>query len=235
MFYKSLFIALFLFLSLLQADYITEYKMGDEVQTFMYRDDSHSKLVSHSGGEKSEIYRIGKKVYIVSGSDGDKHIVDIDDMKSMAKSMGFDASGYVKDAKEEAKDYKIINTGKKVTVGGIRGELYTIKGNYDGKPYKQDIVMSNDKNVVKSVKAMFSLFSTMSTMDNSDDMFDVKKGYVTIKSDGMELKSFKRKSIANSEFELPKKAKKQEMPKPQTSRDSKEDVDKAIDMLKSFF
>ncbi|WP_373035739.1 hypothetical protein [Sulfurimonas sp.] len=245
MFYKSLILSLFLFFSSLQADYITEYKMGDEIQKFMYRDASHSKMVNRGGDEKSEIYRVGKKVYIVSGSDGDKQIIDVDDMKAMSRSMGFDASAYAKDAKEEAKNYKISKTGKRVSVGGVRGELFVVTGTHEGKPYKQEIVMTNNKDVVKSVRAMFSLFSAMSTMNDSEDLFEVKKGYVPIKSDGMELKSFKSVRIAKSEYELPNKAKKQSIPTKQTLEKSQNtqdtdaqqdtDVGEAINMLKSFF
>jgi hypothetical protein len=235
MFYKSLIFFLFLFFSSLQADYITEYKIGDEIQMFMYKDSSHSKMVNSSANEKSEIYRIGKKVYIVSGRDGDKQIVDVDDMKAMSKAMGFNASAYVK----EAKNYKITKTGKKVSVGGVKGELFIITGTHEGKPYKQEIVMTNNKDVVKSVRSMFSLFSTMSTMNDSENLFEVKKGYVPIKSDGMELKSFKSVRITNSEYELPKKAKKQIMPTKQTSQKSdseqEKDVGEAINILKSFF
>lgn len=245
MFYKSFILCLFLFFSSLQADYVTEYKMGGEIQKFMYHDASHSKMVNHSGDEKSEIYRIGKKVYIVSGPEDDKQIIDVDDMKAMSKSMGFDASAYAKDAKEEAKNYKISKTGKRVSVGGVKGELFVVTGTSEGKPYKQEIVMTNNKDVVKSVRAMFSLFSAMSTMNDSENFFEVKKGYVPIKSEGMELKSFKSMRIAKGEYELPKKAKKQTMPTKEKIQKSKgmqdsdseqdRDVSEAINMLKSFF
>ncbi|MEA2091196.1 MAG: hypothetical protein U9O83_02390 [Campylobacterota bacterium] len=249
MFYKSLIIVMFSFLTLLQADYVVEYEMSGEVQKFLYSDASHSKMINRSNdNEKSEIYRIGKKVYIVTGRDGNKHIIDVDEMRAMSKAMGFDASQYAKEAQEDAKDYKLTSTGKKVKVGGVRGEVYIIKGTFDGKAYKQEIVLTKNKKVVKAVRAMFSLFGAMSGIENSEDFSEVKKGYVTIKSDDMQLKSFKSMKIAKSEYELPKDAKKEKMPtykkppKRETApkaeeREADEDVkmDEAMDMLKSFF
>jgi len=249
MFYKSLIIVLFSFLSLLQADYVLEYEMSGEVQKFLYRDASHSKMINHSGdNEKSEIYRIAKKVYIVSGRDGEKHSTDVDEMRTMSKATGFATTQYAKEAQEDAKDYKLTPTGKKVKVGGVRGEVFIIKGTFDGKAYKQEIVLTKNKEVVKAVSAMFSLFGAMSGMENSETLSEVKKGYATIKSDDMELKSFKSMKIAKSEYELPKDAKKEKMPthnkppKQKTApkaeeREADEDVnmDEAIDMLKSFF
>ena len=81
--------------------------------------------------------------------EGEKQIVDVDEMRAMKKSMGFDTSQYAKEAQEEVKDYQVINTGKKVKVGGVRGEVFIVKGTYRGKTYEQELVLTSNKKVVK--------------------------------------------------------------------------------------
>ncbi len=207
---KSFIIVLMALTTLLQADYILEYQMENDIQKFMYHSSTRSKMINHSDRDKSEIYKIGKKIYIVTDDNGKKNIVDVDDIRKMSKSMGFDASQYIQ--KQEKPKYKIKKTGKRVKVGGISGEIWVVSGTYNGEKFKDKIVVTKDKRVIKAIHAMYSMLGSIGGASVDDSFLEVQKGYVTIKADGMKLKSFSNKRIASSEYQLPKNAKKQQMP-----------------------
>ena len=242
---KSLFISVLALSSLLHADYVLEYKMDKDIQKFIYHSSSKSKLVMPSD-EASAIYKIGKKSYIVSGKGQHKKIVDVDEMRAMANSFGYDPSEY---EQEELFHPKITKSSKRVTIAGIKGQVWSVSAS-DGSE-TQEIVVTNDTRVVKTVRAMEALFRNMSGADaENGDMLEIEKGYVIIKADDLKLHSFKEKDINSQEYALPTDAKRESMPKfdrkklealqkklEEHQRDAEEnvDADKAVDMLKSFF
>jgi hypothetical protein len=209
---KSLISVSLLTATLLQADYISTYDMDGESQTFMYHDSTHVKMINRGERESSSVYRIGKKVYIVSVENGKTKVVDMDEMKKLANSFG----GGVKQPKQEKSkvDFDIDKTGKKVTVAGIKGEVWIVTGTDNGEPFKQKLVVTKDKRVLKTIRAQMDMFSQMANgeIDTDMNMFEIEKGYVTIKADSMVLKSFQEKDVAKSEYELPKDAQMQKMP-----------------------
>jgi len=208
---KILLTASFSILCLLQADYISTYQMDGETQTIMYHDATHAKMINSSKDENSAIYSIDKKVYIVSTENGKTKVVDMDQMRSMMA--GF-AGGAQEQEKPKKPDFKITKTGKRETVAGIKGEVWIIEGNDDGEHFKDKIVVSKDKRLLKTTNAMMHLFSDMSggSTDETGSIFEIQKGYATIKADGFILKSFQEKKLPKSEYELPKDAQMQEMP-----------------------
>jgi len=240
-------IALVAISTLLQADYVIKYNMDGDITEFMYKNSSTSKMITHSDS-KTEIYNIKKNSYIVTHEDNDITIVDVNKMRAKAKEMGFDPSAFA--AKQEAPKFTIEKTGKKERLGGINGEVWILKGEEDGEKYETKVVVTDDKRVVKTVRAMFNSISTMSGgMVGEVNFFELKKGYITIKADGMKLVSFKNKSLPQSTYTLPKvpkkrtsnqkksttkvKAKAHSEPKEETLSDK--DIQEATDMLKSFF
>lgn len=110
------FILIFImaFVVSLQADYVLKYEMDGEQQTYMYHSSSSAKMSISGNGENQEIYKIGKKIYIVSIENGKKSVMDLDKLKQMQSAMGFDASMYKQEI-EQAK-YNIRKTGKKLRV-----------------------------------------------------------------------------------------------------------------------
>ena len=234
--------------TLLNADYVLEYKMDDETQTFMYKNDSALKMITT---DSSAMYKIGDKTYLVRG----KTVVDMADMRKIADSFGYDSSVY----QEEVSSLKpqIKKSSKRVNIAGIKGEEWIVSGTEDGEHFEEKVIVTKDKRVVTAVRAMTNMFSSMT--DGSADTFELEKGYVLIQSDGMELKSFKEMKIDKSEYKLPKGYKKQDIPtrdsinavvekatndykaresqreEPKTQKEKDEEVDKAVNLLKSFF
>jgi hypothetical protein len=200
---KSLIIALMAIVTLLQADYIVKYNMDGEIMEFMYKNSTTSKMVTNSEDGKVEIYHIKKNSYLVSHGEDGVNVVDVNEMKAKAKEMGFDPSSFMQ--KQEKPKFTIKKTGKRVNVGGIKGEEWIVKGKEDGKKYETKVVVTSDKKVVKTMRAMFSSMSDMTGgMVSGDNPFEMKKGYVVIKADGMKLESFKSKSLSSNVYKLPK-------------------------------
>jgi len=200
---KSLIIALMAIVTFLQADYIVKYNMDGDTMEFMYKNSTTSKMVTNSEDGKVEIYHINKNSYLVSHGEEGVNVVDINAMKAKAKEMGFDPSKYAE--KREKPNYSIKKTGKRVNVAGIKGEEWIVKGEEHGESYETKVVVTNDKNVVKTMRAMFASISDMSSgMASGENPFEMKKGYVVIKADGMRLESFKSKNLSSSVYKLPK-------------------------------
>jgi len=216
--FRTMFVAaLFSFTGALHADYVLQYQSEGETQTFEtqtfnYRDASHTTFVTSGEGGTSSIYRIGEKIYLVSDDDGDKSVMDMDEMKKMTAAM--QGSGMMKETESsKSHDYKIKKTGKKVTVGGVKGEVWIVEGTEDGEPYKEEVVVTNDKRIVKTFDAMMAMFAKMGEgIVEMPEELNIEKGYAVIRAEGMELKSFSEKSLPQSSYELPKGAKQQKMP-----------------------
>lgn len=234
---RNLIIAIFAFTTLLQADYVMKYNMDGDITEFMYKNASTSKMVTHSD-DKVEIYNIKNNSYIVTHSDDGITVVDVNEMRAKAQSMGFDPSAFA--PKQEKPKYTIQKTSKKEKVGGITGEVWIIKGEASGKKYETKVVLTNDKRVVKTLRALFDSYSDMSGgMVGSTNFFELKKGYATIKSDGMRLESFKSQAVSSSQYALPKaqesKKKEHRTQVAPSGTLSDEEIKDATDMLKSFF
>jgi hypothetical protein len=201
MFIKKLFLALLFLAGILHADYVITYKVGEDTMSFYYKNAKTSKMVMTSNDSKVEIYHINNNSYLVNYDD-DINIVDLNEMKTKARQMGFDPSRYAQNQK--IPKVKVKKTRKDVWVGGIKGHEWVITVKEDGQKYKNRVVVSNDKRVVRVVRAMFKALSNMNEgISGYDKYYELKKGYVTIKADGMKLKSFKRKNISSREYELP--------------------------------
>ena len=210
-------------LSPLNADYILEYKMDGELQKILYHDDTTAKIVTSQ--ENSTIYKLDKKIYIVTNNT----IIDADEMGKLVNAYA--------PSNEKLKDelsYKIEKTSKRVEVAGISGEVWIVTGEAQGKPYKKEVVVTNDERVVKVFEVMNTMLSRMSGRD-TDEIFEITDGFVPIKMEGLTLHSFSDTQVDASEYSLPKTAKKQNLPSPELLQGMFNDSDQAADMLKSFF
>jgi len=206
---KKVILTMIAMTMLLHADYVLEYKMDKWQHKFMYRDSTSSKLIHQSATEKSEIYKIGKKTYIVSSEAGKKVIIDLDELRMLSQYSGLNDMQYIEEIKKPK--YKIEKTSKVVNVGGIDGELWIISGKLKGKEFVKKVVVTNDKRVVESIRAMYSLIGSMSGIKTDNDLFEFEKDYVTIKTDDIHLKSFSDIKVPISEYQLPKNVEKQKI------------------------
>jgi len=208
----------------LQADYLMKYNMDGEINTFLYKDANHVKLITHEDkqGGSSTIYSLNKKVYVVTDEDGMLSIVDTQKAKSFMDSMGINIVMPEEDNQENT-NFTIKKTGKKELVAGIEGDVWILSD----KGEQSRVVVTNNKNVVKMTQNMAHLFSKMS--GSEQNFYEIKKGYVLIKAEGIKLEKFTKKKVAKSEYILPKKASSK---KPSQRSRSEEQLDKSGDVTK---
>ena len=206
---KKLSLLLLLFMGVaVYADYMAVFDMNGTTQTLLYKDDKHAKLITRDGAEKSSFYLIGNKSYIVSEADGQKTVMDMEEMRKMTQAFG--GAERMEPEYKGLADFKIIKTGKHENVAGIRGDVWYAVDPQTKERYR--VVVTNNADVRKSLRVMdMFLSSFMDEKDREYGMFELKKGYVVIKAEGMELKKFKKKSFPAKTYELPKDATKQSM------------------------
>jgi hypothetical protein len=193
-----------------EADYILEYQIEEDSQKFMYKNSTTAKLENLSQDDKSTIYKIDKKSYIVTYDRGEAKIVDVEQIKAMANSFGFDASEHMHE-EETPQSIKIKKTGKRLKVAGINGEVWSVIAYENGLKQTSEVVVTNDKRVLTSVRAMEKLFGSMSGAEHEESGLEIQKGYVIIQAEGMRLTSFKEAKVSADEYKLPKNASQQDM------------------------
>lgn len=238
---RNLIVTLMAMITLLQADNVVKYNMNGEVIEFMYKNPTTFKMVTNTEDGKVEIYHINKKSYVVSYASEGITVVDVNAMKAKAKLTGFDPSSVIQ--KQEKPKFTIKKTAKTVNVGGIRGSEWLVISKVNAKDYETKVVVTNDTDVVKTMRSMSD------TMMLGTNLFEIEMGYVIIKADGMKLESFKSKNVPSKEYKLPQVTNVGETFKERNKRDksdeiakrendsgiSSEDVDNAVNLLKSLF
>ena len=193
----------------LSADYIAVFNMNGSTQTLLYKNAQHAKMITNNGNEKSSFYLIGEKSYIVSEENGRKTVMDMDEMRNMTKAFG--AQEGVHQNQKKKNNFKIIKTNKHETVAGIRGDVWYIVNQQEGKKYR--VVVTNNSNIKKTLHVVTMFMNSFAdTQSHETDMFELQNGYVVIKADGMELKKFKKKSLPAKTYTLPANVQQQSMP-----------------------
>ncbi len=195
---------LVLFALSLNADITLKFDAdGQEALKFQYKDSSHIRLTMYDNGDKSDIYVIGKKTYIVSYDDGHLEIVDLDQMKMM---MG--AFGAMMGAQNTIAPYiNVVERGGSTRVAGIKAEKWVIEmKDEDDIIQRADVLVTKDKKVTRAMKQMAD---TLTIIPNTEmlmsSLFEVEPGYYLISADNFKLTYISTSKIKNSVFMLPSK------------------------------
>ena len=199
MFYKLLATFLLSVISL-YADYTITYEMGCERTTFYYKDAKHAKITTQPDeeGNINEIYLIDGVTYAIYYQDGQPQITNLSESFAMIQASGISLN---QEAPEEKIKPSIKKTAKKEKVGGINGEVWILKDSQSKEEIR--VVVTKDKGVVDATNKMFNIFSGITVL-NLQNPYQIDKGYVIIKAEGMELKSFSKKKLPRTLFVLPK-------------------------------
>lgn len=208
---KKTLLAMGLLTSVLWADFTLEYKMeGNMKQVVKYKDARHVLITTGSAGEQSAQLIVGDKRYMVMNQNGKKKYMDMDVMMEQMKQMfaGMPQEAEQEEAKEEESDFKVIKKGKSKTVAGIKGQVWTIEFEEEGKKEHLDIVVTDDDKVVDAVHKYLVVMKQFTQMGGEGDdglsaIFNISKGYVTIAFEGMELVKFDDADIPDSLYALP--------------------------------
>ena len=206
---------LVLFALTLSADITLKFNAdGSEALKFYYKDSSHIRLSMYDNNDRSDIYVIGKKTYIVSYDDGHLEIVDLDQMKMM---MG--AFGAMMGVQNTIAPYiNVVERGASTNVAGIKAEKWVVEmKDADDVIQRYNVLVTNDKKITKAMKQMAD---TLTIIPNTEmfmsSLFEVEPGYYLISADNFKLTYVSTAKIDNSVFILPSKRATHHKPKVRT-------------------
>jgi len=210
---KKILLATGLLTSALWADFTLEYKMeGNMKQVVQYKDAQHVLITTGSSGEKGAQLIVGEKRYMVMNRGGKKKYMDMDVMMEQMKQMSAAFGGMPEESEQEKNtesDFKVIKKGKSKTVAGVKGQIWTIEFEEEGKKERLDIVVTDDDKVVDAIHKYLAVMKQFTQMGGEEDdglssILNIAKGYVTIGFDGMELVKFDDADIPDSVYALQK-------------------------------
>jgi len=201
--------------STLFADFTLEYKMeGNMKQIVQYKDAQHVMIITDDAGARGSGGQliVGDKRYMVMKQGGKTKYMDMDVMMEQMKQMSAAFGGTAQEeepADEGSSDFKVVKKGKSKILAGIKGQVWTIEYDEEGKKERLDIVVTNDDKVVDAIHKYLAVMKQFTQMGGEEDdglssIINISKGYVTIGFDGMELAKFDESDIADSVYALPK-------------------------------
>ncbi|KAB7890080.1 hypothetical protein [Poseidonibacter ostreae] len=177
-------------------------------QLVQYKDAQHVLITTDSEGEQSSQLLLGDKRYIVMKQGGKSKYMDMDVMMEQMKQMSAKYGGMPEEVFEEESqvpDFKIVKKGESKTVAGIKGQVWTLEYEEEGK--QLDLLVTDDDKVVDAVHKYMNVM-TQFTQGSADEdglssIMNIEKGYVTIAFEGMELVKFDDAEISDSVYALP--------------------------------
>ena len=186
--------------SVLWADFTLEYKMDDNKKSIVqYKDPQHVLLSAGDMGGDVKAVRLfsGDKQYLIMNHGDKAKYIDMSTMNGVMKGQK------IKSEMSEDRKFKIIKTGKTKMVAGIKGQIWTLEYEENGKKEHMDIVVTDDKKVVDSVHK-YSIIMTQ-IAPGFYAIMNPSKGYITVEFKVMELIKFDESNIPDSVFIVPKK------------------------------
>lgn len=209
------------------ADYTMVFEMKDPKKpedavqsTFRYKDEAHRRIdMKLQGRTLSSMLVSGQKAYIVSYDDkGVPTVMDADAMMQMAQKFGGASNGQRQSGKaEKPEKMQWRNTGRHRTVAGIKGEVWELDYEEDGKPKTTTVVLTKDPEYIEAMKAyegtMKRMMSGGAEVSASQYMMGIKPGYAPLAVEGaFTLKKMDDHRVDSEAFALPKGAAVQKSP-----------------------
>lgn len=197
---RALLILLLLSISL-NADFVLIYNMDIDRIKYTYKNISTSKMVNNSEDGIKSVYVIDDNTYLVNYTPSGIKIKNANNLK--IKKRVYDATMYI--AKKTKANYKIRKTKKRKTIAGIEGEVWMVFGHDGGQVYSQHVVVTKNPKVVKVMRNMYLSYSKMNgEIIDLQNIFEIEPGYMLIKTDSMQLKSFLEVNLEPNIYALPK-------------------------------
>ena len=198
---KSIIFILMVLSPLIYADFVLVYDMETDKITYTYKNISTSKMINNSEDGIKGVYVIDDNVYLLRHTPSGIKIKIANNLK--VKKRVYDTTSYV--AKQTKPNYKIRKTKRRKNIAGIDGEVWMVYGHDGGQVYSQYVVVTNNPKVVKVMRNMFIAYSKMDgEILDLQNIFEIEPGYMLIKTDSMQLKSFAEVNLSQNIYALPK-------------------------------
>ena len=212
--------------TLLFADFTLVYEMdggaeGKREEVIQYRNDNYVKLSFRKAGDKNTSNPEGQYIidgtrYTVLREDGKLIYMNMSKIdKATAKLVDeLNVSGETKQVASARKPFfTVLKKGAAKTIAGIKGEVWEVESEEDGEKYREEIVVSNNKELVDAMHTTIKILELFGEgpygMEIGDDivsMMLVADEYVLLSAEGMEFRKLSGEKIEETLFELPKEA-----------------------------
>ena len=220
------FVFVSLMATLIYADFTMIYEMesgpdGKIEELIQYRDAGYVKLSFRKAGEKemsSETgqYIIGGRRYIVLHEEGKLIYMDMDKIDKAMQELTEELN-VSKETRQilrvEKPFFTILKKGAAKTIAGIAGEVWQVESEEDGRKYQEEIVVTNNKEVVKAMRTSLWALNQfgegpygMEIDHDLETMMLVTDEYVLLSAEGMVFKNLDKSKIPDTVFQLPKDA-----------------------------
>ncbi len=210
----------------LHSDFTLVYEIdgGEEgklEEVIEYKNANNIKLSFHKAGESNHseaegLYIIDGVRYSVVKEDGKLIYLNMDKLDEVAGKMANESRMATLQEGNRANDkpfFTPLKKGASKVVGGIEGEIWDVESNEDGEIFREQIVVTEEKEIVEAVLISLEVLKQFGEAPNGrefdhnlETMFHVDDTHVLLWAEGTEFKKFSKKSINEKVFRLPKDA-----------------------------
>jgi hypothetical protein len=201
----------------------TWQQKGDTTLKIAMRDENHIRMDT---GEGNYMLVSGEKVYMVTRSEGETNVMDMDQLAGLMSRFGATATGAGGASEHYQSSFK--KAGRTETVAGYKGTVYISETKDEsGQVIDQsEVVFSKHKDIQRANKAWRTIAMRMGSIIGKDTSLAVDQatekaemsGYGgLLRIDEMKLTGVEKPTLSAAYYELPQNAKMTDMPSPTTA------------------
>ena len=209
------------------ADFTMVYEMdggpdGKREEIIQYRDSANVRMSFYQQGEDNSSsdptgqYIVNGTRYTVLKEDGKRIYMNMDKIDAATHKLTEEmniTSGSDTAKPEEKPFFTLIKKGAPQTISGIQGEIWEVESEEDGRKYREEIVVTNNKEVVVALQISIDMLKRfgegpygMEIDHDLETMMLVADGYALLSAKGIRFVSLNQNRIDDSVFKLPKDA-----------------------------
>ncbi len=212
--------------TLLLADFTMVYEMdngadGKIEEIIQYKNAKHVKLSYRGTDEEVTTKDAGQYIvegirYTVLNEEGNLTYMNMDKIEKATNKLTEElnaSSEQELDPADQKPFFTILKKHPAKIISGMEGEVWEVESEEDGRKYKEEIIVTNDKKVVEAMRISLKILSSFGEgpygmeIDNDlETMMLVSDTHALLYAEGMVFKSLNHNIIDESIFQLPKGA-----------------------------
>ncbi len=203
------------------ADFTLVYKMDNMINEIIEYKDADNVKLSYTIDDDDENltdvgqYLINGRRYSVLREDGNLTYMDMDKTEEKTEELTeeLNLTGVDCEANITKPFFEILQKKGEKIVASIKGEVWEVESEEDGEKYKEDIVVTSDKDLVDAVTRSFKILKKFGEGPygreigpDVESMMFVEKGFVLMQAEGIRYVKLDHKKIPEGTVRLPKNA-----------------------------
>ena len=203
------------------ADFTLIYKMDNMINEIIeYKDAKNVKLSYTIDDEDENLTDIGQYLiddrrYSVLREDGNLTYMDIDKTEQKTDELTQELNLTNDDCHAAITEpfFKVLKKGEEKIVSGIKGEVWEVESQEDGEKYREEIVVTKNKELVDAMHKSFEILKKFGEGPygreigpDVESMMFVEKGYILLSAEGIRYIELRYDKIPDDTIKLPKYA-----------------------------